>query len=105
MNDKKQIENISQSSVEDRSDKRSPPLYQVYLLNDDYTPMDFVVNTLQNFFALSEEAATSMMMKVHTTGQCVCGIFTRDLAETKVHMVNQHSRMNQYPLLCRMEKN
>lgn len=81
-----------------------PPLYKVILLNDDYTPMDFVVYVLQKFFAMNQEKATQVMLQIHTRGMGVCGIFNRDIAETKVALVNQFSRENQHPLKCTMEK-
>jgi ATP-dependent Clp protease adaptor protein ClpS len=81
-----------------------PPLYQVLLLNDDFTPMDFVVEVLQVFFAMNREKATQVMLHVHTRGKGICGIFTRDVAESKVTQVNEFSRMHQHPLLCSMEK-
>ncbi len=81
-----------------------PPLYSVILLNDDYTPMDFVVEILVRFFALDVERATQVMLHVHTRGRGVCGVFSREVAESKVAQVNEYSRMNQHPLLCTMEK-
>ncbi len=81
-----------------------PPMYQVLLLNDDYTPMDFVVDVLQQFFTMDLDKATQVMLHVHTRGRGVCGVFTREVAETKVAQVNEYSRMNQHPLLCTMEK-
>jgi len=83
---------------------QQPPLYKVILLNDDYTPMEFVVLVLQTFFHLNEEKATQIMLHVHTRGVGVCGVYTRDIAETKVHQVNDYARSNQHPLLCTMEK-
>lgn len=83
---------------------KRPPLYKVILLNDDYTPMDFVIHVLQKFFAMDHEKATQIMLHVHTRGMGVCGIFNRDIAETKVAMVNQFSREHQHPLKCTMEK-
>ena len=80
-----------------------PPQYQVMLLNDDYTPMDFVVEVLQVFFSMNRERATQVMLHVHTRGQGVCGVFTREVAETKVAQVNEFSRTHQHPLLCTME--
>lgn len=74
------------------------------MLNDDYTPMDFVVYVLQKFFAMDLEKATRVMMQVHTQGMGVCGIFNRDIAETKVALVNQFAREHQHPLKCTMEK-
>ena len=87
-----------------KPDVARPPLYQVLLLNDDFTPMDFVVEVLQVFFAMNREKATQIMLHVHTRGKGVCGVFTRDVAESKVTQVNEFSRMHQHPLLCSMEK-
>ena len=81
-----------------------PPLYRVVLLNDDYTPMEFVVAVLEMFFGMSRQNATQVMLHVHTRGKGVCGVFTREVAETKVTQVNEYSRINQHPLLCTMEK-
>lgn len=81
-----------------------PPLYQVMLLNDDYTPMDFVVLVLQQFFTMDIEKATQVMLHVHTRGRGVCGVYTREVAESKVSQINEYARMNQHPLLCSMEK-
>ncbi|MEO5566652.1 MAG: ATP-dependent Clp protease adapter ClpS [Luteimonas sp.] len=81
-----------------------PPLYSVMLLNDDYTPMDFVVEVLASFFAMNLEKATQVMLHVHTRGRGVCGVFTREVAESKVAQVNEYARLNQHPLLCTMEK-
>ncbi|MBA2078536.1 MAG: ATP-dependent Clp protease adapter ClpS [Rhodanobacter sp. 68-29] len=81
-----------------------PPLFQVVLLNDDFTPMDFVVEVLRGFFSLDQERAVQVMLHVHTRGKGVCGVFTREVAETKVTQVNEYSRSHQHPLLCTMEK-
>ncbi len=83
---------------------KKPPLYKVILLNDDFTPMDFVIEVLINFFAMPEEKATQVMLHIHTRGIGVCGVFTQDVAETKVMIVNEYSREHQHPLLCSMEK-
>ena len=83
---------------------KQPPLYKVIILNDDYTPMDFVVEVLQKFFGMDLSKATEIMLHVHTRGMGVCGVYTRDVAETKVHQVNDYSKENQHPLLCTMEK-
>ena len=80
-----------------------PPLYKVMLLNDDYTPMEFVVHVLENFFRMNREQATHVMLTVHTKGKGVCGIYTRDIAETKAAQVNQYARENEHPLLCEIE--
>ena len=83
---------------------KRPPLFKVILLNDDFTPMDFVVLVLKNFFGMSEEKATQIMLHVHTRGIGVCGVFSKDVAETKVRLVNDFSRKHQHPLLCTMEE-
>jgi ATP-dependent Clp protease adaptor protein ClpS len=80
-----------------------PKKFKVILLNDDYTPMDFVVHVLKRFFQLSEEMATQVMLQVHVLGKGVCGVYTRDIAETKVAQVNHVARSNEHPLLCIME--
>ncbi len=82
---------------------KRPPLYKVVLLNDDYTPMEFVVDVLEQFFGLNRERATQIMLAVHTQGKGVCGIYPRDIAETKAAQVNQHARDNGHPLLCEVE--
>lgn len=82
---------------------KPPPLYRVVLLNDDYTPMEFVVNVLQQFFGMNIETATRVMLKVHTEGKGVCGVYPRDIAETKAVQVNEHARAAEHPLLCDIE--
>lgn len=84
--------------------KKPPPLYKVILLNDDFTPMDFVVEILTEFFNMSYEKATLVMLQVHHEGVGVCGTFTKDVAETKVFIVNDYSRQHQHPLMCAMEE-
>jgi ATP-dependent Clp protease adaptor protein ClpS len=83
---------------------KRPPLYKVLLVNDDYTPMEFVVYVLETFFRMSREKATQVMLHVHTRGVGVCGVFTRDIAETKVSQVNECAREHHHPLLCTMEE-
>lgn len=90
---------------EARPEVARPPMYQVLLLNDDYTPMDFVVHVLQSFFGFAYEKAHEVMLHVHLRGRGVCGLYTREVAETKVTQVNEFSRANHHPLLCTMEKN
>lgn len=82
-----------------------PPLYRVLLLNDDYTPMDFVVQVLRRFFGMDTERATVVMLKVHHEGVGVAGIYPRDIAETKVVQVVEYARSHQHPLQCVMEEN
>ena len=82
---------------------KRPPMYKVILLNDDYTPMEFVVHILQRFFAMNREKATQVMLAVHTQGSAVVGIFPRDVAETKSEQVNRYAQENQHPLVSRVE--
>lgn len=89
---------------EAKPEVKKPPLYKVLLVNDDYTPMEFVVTVLETFFRMSREKATQVMLHVHTRGVGVCGVFTRDIAETKVAQVNDFSREHHHPLLCTMEE-
>ncbi|MBI4742051.1 MAG: ATP-dependent Clp protease adapter ClpS [Betaproteobacteria bacterium] len=88
-----------------RSRLAPPPMYKVLLLNDDFTPMEFVVLVLQRFFAMDREQATRIMLKVHTEGRGICGVFPRDVAATKVEQVAAFARDNQHPLACVMEEN
>src|SRR5690554_302254 len=81
-----------------------PSQYQVLLNNDDYTPMDFVIEVLVRFFKLDQEAATDVMLKVHYQGKAICGVYSAEIAETKVVQVNQYAREHQHPLLCTMEQ-
>ena len=88
-------------AVEQAKPKLKPPsMYKVIMYNDDYTPMEFVVEILEVFFNQNREKATQIMLTVHTQGKAVCGVFTRDIAETKVAQVNQYSSDNEHPLLC-----
>ncbi|MFN2157181.1 MAG: ATP-dependent Clp protease adapter ClpS [Anaerolineae bacterium] len=89
---------------EDKPKLKRPPMFKVLLLNDDYTPMEFVVSVLESFFGMTREKATQIMLHVHTRGVGVCGVFTRDIAETKVAQVNDYSRQHQHPLMCTMEE-
>jgi ATP-dependent Clp protease adaptor protein ClpS len=81
-----------------------PPLFRVVLINDDYTPMEFVVEVLERFFNMARHAATRIMLEVHTKGKGECGLFTHEIAETKVAQVTQYSREHQHPLLCTLEQ-
>jgi len=84
---------------------KPPPMFKVMLLNDDYTPMDFVVVVLQTVFAMSREQATQVMLKVHRDGMGVCGVYTREVAATKVEQVIELAKSHQHPLQCTMEEN
>ena len=88
----------------ERSKTKPPPLFKVLLLNDDYTPMDFVIVVLQKFFSMNREQATRIMLKVHKEGVGVCGIFPLDVAATKVEQVAGYAREHQHPLACVMEE-
>jgi ATP-dependent Clp protease adaptor protein ClpS len=83
---------------------KRPPLFQVLLLNDDYTPMEFVVDVLERIFGMDRVKATRVMLEVHTRGKGVCGVFTYEIAETKVAQVMAYARQHQHPLLCTMEE-
>ena len=89
----------------ERTDTQPPKMYKVLLLNDDFTPMDFVIVVLQRFFAMDKEQATRIMLKVHNEGRGICGIFPRDIAATKVEQVSNFARQHQHPLACVMEEN
>lgn len=87
-----------------KSKVKTPPLFKVLLLNDDYTPMDFVVSVLQTIFAMNREQATQIMLKVHKEGKGVCGVYPKDVAATKVQQVVVFSKQYQHPLRCVMEE-
>ena len=88
---------------ESRPKLKKPRLFQAVLLNDDYTPMEFVVVLIEQFFYKSRENATQIMLKIHTEGKGVCGVYTEDVAETKAAVVNQYAMDHQHPLLCQIE--
>jgi ATP-dependent Clp protease adaptor protein ClpS len=89
----------------ERTSTRPPPLYKVLLLNDDFTPMDFVIVVLQKYFGMNRERATQIMLQIHTEGMGMCGVFTKDVAATKVEQVISYARQHQHPLACVMEEN
>ncbi len=92
-------------AVEEVKPKLKPPKqYKVIVVNDDFTPMEFVVQVLTMFFSMDDAKATRVMMAVHTKGKGICGIFSHEIAETKVDQVNEFSRINQHPLMCTMEE-
>tara|TARA_B100001093_G_scaffold14473_1_gene13398 strand:- start:956 stop:1294 length:339 start_codon:yes stop_codon:yes gene_type:complete len=82
---------------------RKPKMYQVVLVNDDYTPMEFVVELIEKFFNKSRDVATRIMLLVHTEGRGVCGVYTQDIAETKVALVSKYAQQFEHPLLCEAE--
>jgi len=92
------------SLAPERSKIAPPPLYQVLLLNDDFTPMDFVVVVLEIFFGMESQQATQVMLQVHHEGKGLCGQYPRDLAETKVAQVVAFARHHEHPLVCVMEE-
>ena len=89
--------------LEKKEKTEKPSLYRVLMLNDDYTPMEFVVYVLQNFFGFDKEKATQVMLAVHTKGKGVCGVFTREVAETKSMQINNFSQQNEHPLISEIE--
>ena len=89
---------------EARPEVRKPPLYRVLLINDDYTPMEFVVDILESVFGMERTRATQVMLEVHTKGKGVCGVFNYEIAETKVAQVMSIAKQHQHPLLCTMEE-
>ena len=90
--------------VQTRTKTKKPSMYKVLMLNDDYTPMEFVVHVLERFFSKSREEATQIMLHVHRRGVGICGVFTYEVAETKVTQVTEFARRNQHPLRCTLEK-
>ncbi len=96
---------VGQQPVLERQNQlREPHLYRVCLLNDDFTPMDYVVQVLEHYFHKDHQEATRIMLTVHQEGKGVCGVYPFDLAETKVTMVTADARQHQHPLRCTMEK-
>jgi ATP-dependent Clp protease adaptor protein ClpS len=88
----------------EKTQTKPPSMYNVLLMNDDYTPMDFVIDILGRFFSMDLDKATQIMLKVHYEGKAICGTYTAEVAETKVAQVTAYSRENGHPLLCTMEK-
>ncbi len=91
--------------TQEKIKQKSPPMYRILLLNDDFTPMEFVIEVLKIFFSMNQEQATRIMLKVHTEGVGVCGVYPSDIANTKVSQVVEFARINQHPLRCVMEEN
>ena len=106
MSDKNIPKTGSESATIERTEvKLTPPsMYNVLLHNDDYTPMDFVIDVLQRFFRLDNEKATEVMLNVHYKGEGICGTFTAEIAETKVAQVMNYAKQHEHPLRCSMEK-
>ncbi|OAN18392.1 ATP-dependent Clp protease adaptor ClpS [Photobacterium jeanii] len=97
---------VPESDILDKEELevKPPSMYKVILNNDDYTPMDFVIEVLQKFFSMDLEKATQLMLSVHYEGKAICGTFTAEVAETKVAQVMMYAREHEHPLLCTMEK-
>tara|TARA_B100000686_G_C16757814_1_gene956698 strand:- start:1449 stop:1820 length:372 start_codon:yes stop_codon:yes gene_type:complete len=95
--------NLGVVTLTEKPKLAKPPLYKVILLNDDYTPMEFVVHVLENFFSMPREKATQLMLAIHTQGSAVAGTFPKDIAETKSEEVNRYSQENQHPLISTVE--
>jgi len=91
--------------TKNESELKVPPMYKILLLNDDFTPMDFVVEVLKIFFSMNQERAIQIMLEIHTEGAAVCGVYPSDIASTKVNQVVEFARSNQHPLRCVMEEN
>ena len=102
--DKESIDVHDLAVEEARPQLKEPPLYRVVLINDDYTPMEFVVDILQSIFGMERTRATQVMLEVHTKGKGVCGIYNFEIAETKVAQVMGLAKQHQHPLLCTMEE-
>jgi ATP-dependent Clp protease adaptor protein ClpS len=100
----RETQTATRPDVVSRNKTKQPPLYRVLILNDDFTPMEFVVHVLQKFFHKEFSEANQIMLSVHTQGRGLCGIYTSEIAETKVHQVNQHAKQCQHPLKCVMER-
>lgn len=102
--DNENTDSSVQTIVEPKVETRLPSMYKVILMNDDYTPMDFVVSILVKFFRKTEPEATNIMLQVHEHGRGIAGVFPYELAETKVFQVQNYARLREYPLKCVMEK-
>ena len=102
--DKEHHESYDLAVEEARPKIKEPQLYRVVLLNDDYTPMDFVVDILESVFGMERTRATQVMLEVHTKGKGICGVFNYEIAETKVAQVSGIANQHQHPLLCTMEE-
>jgi ATP-dependent Clp protease adaptor protein ClpS len=89
--------------AEPQTKTKKPPMYKVVMMNDDYTPMDFVVTVLEGIFRKTHEEALDLMMKVHKKGATLVGVYTRDVAETKIDQTIEYARMHEYPLQCTLE--
>ena len=98
------LKSATNLAEKERQETKEPSLYRVVLLNDDYTTMEFVVHVLEKIFHKSTAEATQIMLQVHKKGAGICGVYTRDIAETKVAVVHEMAAQKSFPLRCRMEK-
>ena len=98
------IEGILDADTSVEEEVAEPSMYRVFLLNDDFTPMEFVVLVLMKVFGKNEATATQLMLEVHQKGRAIVGVYTREIAETKTQLVNSFSRQHEFPLLCQFEK-
>ncbi len=101
--DQEDQDDLDLVAAKERPVLKKPPRYRVVLLNDDYTPMEFVVGILQKFFSMDFEKAVQVMLLVHTSGSAVCGVYTRDIAQTKSDAVNEYAQQHEHPLLSKIE--
>ncbi|WP_396586568.1 ATP-dependent Clp protease adapter ClpS [Bermanella sp. R86510] len=104
MGDKESEDEHGIAVAPSKPELKRPSMYQVIMLNDDYTPMDFVIDVLTTFFAMDLEKATQTMLTVHTQGSAVCGVYTRDIAETKATQVEAYAEEHQHPLRCNIQQ-
>ena len=102
-NDSDNLGDIGTLVMEDKPDLKEPPIYQVVLLNDDFTPMEFVVYIIQSIFGYEHERSTQIMLAVHTKGKGVCGIFPKEIAEMKSHEINEMAKAHEHPLISEIE--
>ena len=102
-NDSDNLGDIGTLVMEDKPDLKKPPMYQVVLLNDDFTPMEFVVYIIQSIFGYEHERSTQIMLAVHTKGKGVCGIFPKEIAEMKSHEINEMAKAHEHPLISEIE--
>lgn len=102
-NDFDTVHDSGVATAESKPELKRPAMFKVIILNDDYTPMEFVVHVLESFFAMNREKATQIMLEIHTAGSAVVGIFPKDLAETKSEQVNLYAQENSHPLMSTTE--
>lgn len=96
-------QSITALNIEGEVKEKDPALYEVFLVNDDFTPMEFVIGVLEKFFSMDRARATEAMLNAHQYGKALCGIFTKDVAETKISLVTDEASKQELPLICSME--